>query len=206
MIQVNALGDACPIPVVKTKKAIEQLGGSGVVETLVDNEIAVQNLTKMANQKGYKVSSKKLADQQYQVVMEVGEGAAEQRTVPETEEPEACVPDARENTVVVISSATMGEGDPELGKILIKGFIYALTQLDTLPKTMLFYNGGAHLTCEDSASLEDLKSLEAQGVQILTCGTCLNHYGLTDKLQVGEVTNMYVIAETMAGASKIIKP
>ncbi len=206
MIQVNALGDACPIPVVKTKKAIEQLGGSGVVETLVDNEIAVQNLTKMANQKGYKVSSKKLADKQYQVTMEIGEDAADKQTAPESAEPETCIPDVRDNTVVVISSAVMGEGDPELGKILIKGFIYALTQLNTLPKTMLFYNGGAHLTCEDSASLEDLKSLEAQGVQILTCGTCLNHYGLTEKLQVGEVTNMYVIAETMAGASKIIKP
>lgn len=207
MIQVNALGDACPIPVVKTKKAIEQLGGSGVVETLVDNEIAVQNLTKMANQKGYKVSSKKLSEKQYQVVMEIGEGAADEQAAQTTEEvPVTCAPDARENTVVVISSATMGEGDSELGKILIKGFIYALTQLDTLPKTMLFYNGGAHLTCEKSASLEDLKSLEAQGVQILTCGTCLNHYGLTEKLQVGEVTNMYVIAETMAGASKIIKP
>ena len=209
MIQVNALGDACPIPVVKTKNAIKELGGGGVVETLVDNEIAVQNLTKMANQKGYKVSSKKLSDRQYQVVMEIGEDAAAAQvaqTAPETVEPEACVPDVRDNTVVVISSATMGEGDPELGKILIKGFLYALTQLDTLPKTMLFYNGGAHLTCEASASLEDLKSLEAQGVQILTCGTCLNHYGLTDKLQVGEVTNMYVIAETMAGAAKIVKP
>lgn len=210
MIQVNALGDACPIPVVKTKKAIEQLGGSGVVETLVDNEIAVQNLTKMANQKGYKVSSRKLAEKQYQVVMEIGEDVKEElkteTKAPETVESETCIPDARANTVVAISSATMGEGDPELGKILIKGFIYALTQLDTLPKTILFYNGGAYLTCEESASLEDLKSLEAQGVQILTCGTCLNHYGLTDKLQVGEVTNMYVIAETMAGASKIIKP
>ncbi len=207
MIQVNALGDACPIPVVKTKKAIEQLGGSGVVETLVDNEIAVQNLTKMANQKGYKVSSKKLSEKQYQVMMEIGEGAVDEQAAQTTEEvPVTCAPDARENTVVVISSATMGEGDSELGKILIKGFIYALTQLDTLPKTMLFYNGGAHLTCEESVSLEDLKSLEAQGVQILTCGTCLNHYGLTEKLQVGEVTNMYVIAETMAGATKIIKP
>lgn len=207
MIQVNALGDACPIPVVKTKKAIEQLQGSGVVETLVDNEIAVQNLTKMANQKGYKVSSRKLADRQYQVVMEIGE-AGDAEAAPETgvSEPEACMPDARDNTVVVISSATMGEGDPELGRLLMKGYIYALTQLDTLPKTLLFYNGGAALTCEGSASLEDLKSLEAQGVQILTCGTCLNHYGLTDSLKVGEVTNMYVIAETMAGASKLIKP
>ena len=206
MIQVNALGDACPIPVVKTKNAIKELGGSGVVETLVDNEIAVQNLTKMANQKGYRVSSKKLSDRQYQVTMEIGENAADKQTAPTEAESETCIPDARENTVVVIASATMGEGDPELGRLLMKGYIYALTQLDTLPKTLLFYNGGAALTCEGSASLEDLKSLEAQGVQILTCGTCLNHYGLTDSLKVGEVTNMYVIAETMAGAAKIIKP
>lgn len=206
MIQVNALGDACPIPVVKTKNAIKELGGSGVVETLVDNEIAVQNLTKMANQKGYRVSSKKLSDRQYQVTMEIGENAADKQTVPTKAESETCIPDARENTVVVIASATMGEGDPELGRLLMKGYIYALTQLDTLPKTLLFYNGGAALTCEGSASLEDLKSLEAQGVQILTCGTCLNHYGLTDSLKVGEVTNMYVIAETMAGAAKIVKP
>lgn len=206
MIQVNALGDACPIPVVKTKNAIKELGGSGVVETLVDNEIAVQNLTKMANQKGYRVSSKKLSDRQYQVTMEIGENAADKQTVPTKAESETCIPDARENTVVVIASATMGEGDPELGRLLMKGYIYALTQLDTLPKTLLFYNGGAALTCEGSASLEDLKSLEAQGVQILTCGTCLNHYGLTDSLKVGDVTNMYVIAETMAGAAKIVKP
>ena len=79
MIQVNALGDACPIPVVKTKNAMKELGGSGVVETLVDNEIAVQNLTKMANQKGYRVSSKKLSDRQYQVTMEIGENAADKQ-------------------------------------------------------------------------------------------------------------------------------
>jgi len=71
---------------------------------------------------------------------------------------------------------------------------------------MLFYNGGASLTCKGSGSLEDLKSLEAQGVEILTCGTCLDYYGLTSKLAVGEVTNMYTIVETLAGAGKVIKP
>ena len=118
----------------------------------------------------------------------------------------ACIPDARDNTVIVISSDRMGEGEEELGKVLIKGYIYALTQLETLPKTILFYNKGAYLTCEGSASLEDLKSLEAQGVEIFTCGTCLNYYGLSEKLQVGSVTNMYVIADTMAKAGKVVKP
>lgn len=88
----------------------------------------------------------------------------------------------------------------------MKGFIFALTQQDELPSTILFYNGGAKLTCEDAPTLEDLKSLEACGVEILTCGTCLNHYGLTEKLQVGSVTNMYAIAEKMTQASLIVKP
>ena len=100
----------------------------------------------------------------------------------------------------------MGSGNDELGKVLIKGFIFAVTQLDTLPKTMLFYNGGATLTAEGSDCLEDLKHLAEQGVEILTCGTCLNYYGLTEKLAVGSVTNMYTIVEKMAGASKIVQP
>jgi selenium metabolism protein YedF len=204
MIHVNAMGDACPIPVVKTKNAIKEMQGAGEVEILVDNEIAVQNLTKMANQKGYGVRSEKLEEQKYRVVMTVGEVEAASEETAKT--PEVCLPDARKHTVVVISADHMGEGDNELGGILIKGFIYALTQQDELPSTMLFYNGGAKLTCEASPTLEDLKSLEAQGVEILTCGTCLNHYGLTDKLQVGGVTNMYVIAEKMMTAGLIIKP
>ena len=88
----------------------------------------------------------------------------------------------------------------------MKGFLFAIGQLPELPKAILFYNGGAHLTCRGSDSLEDLKSLEAQGVEILTCGTCLNHYGLTEELAVGGVTNMYSIVEKLAGAGKVVKP
>ncbi|MGM9648718.1 MAG: sulfurtransferase-like selenium metabolism protein YedF [Butyricicoccaceae bacterium] len=202
---VNAMGDACPIPVVKTKNAIKEMGvQGGSVETLVDNEIAVQNLIKMANQKGYPVQSEKLEQNKYRVVMTIG---TEKATESEVKDETVCISDRRaDNTVVVISSPYMGEGDDALGAVLMKGFIYAISQQDTLPATMLFYNGGAKLTCEDAPTLEDLKALEAQGVEILTCGTCLNHYGLTDKLQVGTVTNMYVIAEKMTQASLIVKP
>ena len=200
---VNAIGDACPIPVVKTKNAIKELGeAGGVIETLVDNEIAVQNLTKMAKNSGYKVTSEKLGEASYRVEMTVGEGKKEtQETL------SVCVPDGRnKDTVVVIYSSCMGTGDDELGAALMKGFIYAISQQDELPGTILFYNGGAKLTCEDAPTLEDLKAMEAQGVEILTCGTCLNHYGLTDKVKAGGVTNMYVIAEKMSQAGKIIKP
>lgn len=202
MITVNAMGDNCPIPVIKTKKAMQALTGPETIEVLVDNEIAVQNVTKMASSSGGKVTSEKLGEKEYKVTIEM-EGAP---AAAAEEEGETCMPDRRNNTVVVVSSDRMGTGNDDLGKVLIKGFIFAVTQLGTLPKTMLFYNGGATLTCEGSDSLEDLKSLEAQGVQIMTCGTCLDYYGLKEKLAVGTVTNMYSIVETIAGASNIIRP
>lgn len=223
--EVNAIGDICPIPLVKAKEAIKELNGAGTVEVLVDNEIAVQNLTKMAQQKGYGCESQKIKEQEYKVMLTVGETQStsgengkenstgnsaedkdnENQNQNERESMIMCTP-AKKNTLVVISSNTMGEGNPELGKTLLKGFIYALVQQDELPDQMLFYNGGAYLTCEGSPSLEDLKSLEEQGVEIRTCGTCLNFYGLTEKLQVGEVTNMYDIVERMSKADRIIKP
>ena len=184
----------------KAKKAIAELNGAGEVEVLVDNEIAVQNLTKMAQQKGYRSAAEKLAEREYRVLFTVGEPAAEEEEAP------ACAPDARTDTVVVIASDKMGEGAEELGKTLLKAFIFSLTQQDKLPKTILLYNGGAHLTCEGSPMLDDLKALEDEGVEILTCGTCLNFYGLTEKLAVGGVTNMYVIAEKMLNAGNVVKP
>ena len=185
-IKVDALGDACPLPVVKAKKAISELQGAGQVEVLVDNEIAVQNLTKMAQQKGYQYSAEKLEERKYRVLFTLGEVVS----APAEDAP-VCTSDARTDTVVAISAAVMGDGSEELGK---------------LPKTILFYNGGAALTCEGSAMLEDLKALEAQGVEILTCGTCLNFYGLTEKLAVGSVTNMYTIAEKLTQAGNVVKP
>jgi selenium metabolism protein YedF len=87
----------------------------------------------------------------------------------------------------------------------MKSFLYSLTQLDALPQTVLFFNGGVRMTTEGSESIEDLKALEAQGVEILSCGTCLDFYGLKDKLRVGGITNMYVIAQTMAEAGNVVK-
>ena len=195
MVQVNALGDTCPLPVIKTMNALKELGGAGTVEVLVDNEIAVQNLMRLAENKGCTIETEKRSEKEYRVTLTTGE--AVERTGDE----------ANQKTVVVVISADhMGEGNDELGKILLKGFLFALTQQEKLPSTILFYNGGASLTCEGSASLEDLLSLSKLGVEILTCGTCLNYYALTDKLQVGAVTNMYVITEKQMQADLVIRP
>ena len=203
---VNAMGDACPIPVVKTKNAIKELSGAGMVETLVDNEIAVQNLTKFGNSKGFTVSSEKKTEKDFTVTFQIPENSTTSTPAAESAVP-ACTPDSKKHGLVAVLSAnTMGNGEEQLGKILMKSFIFALTKQDQLPEIILCYNSGASLTCEDSDSLEDLKSLEAEGVKILTCGTCLDFYGLKEKLAVGGVTNMYEIVEIMESAGTIVRP
>lgn len=199
-VKINAVGDQCPVPVVKATKALKEFREAGTLEVEVDNEIAIQNLTRLANSKNLKNSSEKLSDELYRITMQV-EGPVEM-----SDADISCAVDNRGDFVVAIDTDIMGRGADDLGKTLMKGFIFAVSQLETLPKTMLFYNGGAKLTTEGSVSVEDLKNMEAQGVEILTCGTCLNFYGLTDKLAVGGVTNMYTIVEKLAGAGKVIKP
>ena len=194
---------ACPLPVVNAKKAAEELKTGDVLTVLVDNEIAVQNLTRFAEHKGFGVRAEKKADQEYAVVMQVGGAAAETTR----EEEVACVMDSRRKGMLVILSANvMGTGDPKLGTSLMKAFVFALTKQDQLPDTILCYNTGAYLTCEGADTLEDLKLLESEGVTILTCGTCLDFYGLKETLAVGSVTNMYDIVERMEHAAQIIKP
>lgn len=206
-IKVDAMGDQCPIPVIKTKKALKEITETTLVEVHVDNEIAVQNLSKMAKQKNLEYKCEKLEEQHYIIKINAEEeGVSIQQKAPAENDKEICYPDRKSNTVVVLSSNQMGNGSEELGQILMKGFIFALTELDELPSTVLLYNSGVKLSTEGSNSIEDLKTLQAQGVEILSCGTCLNYYDLTEKLQVGDVINMYFILEKMAQADKIIRP
>ena len=202
-ITVDARGEQCPIPVVKATKAIAGMSAPGLVEVHADNETAVQNLLRMAAGRGFAAKSEKLDEAHFLVTIDVDRagGAAE---APEAAP--ACAGDLRGDAVVAVGTATMGSGSDELGATLMKGFLYALSQQDELPKTILFYNGGARLTTEGSASIEDLKTMEAQGVEILTCGTCLDYYGVKDKLLVGGVTNMYAIVEKLTKAAKVVKP
>lgn len=202
-ILVNAVGEQCPIPVVKATHALRAMTEPGTLEVRVDNEIAVQNLTRMAAGNHLPVQAEKIGEREFAVRMEVADPKGE---APMEDTAPTCIPDARGDLLVAVETETMGRGSDELGRTLMKGFLFAVGQLPQLPKTILFYNGGAHLTVEGSPVLEDLKKLEAQGVEILTCGTCLNFYGLTDRLTVGGVTNMYDIVERLASAGKVIKP
>ena len=205
MIKVNAIGDACPIPVVKTKNAIRELGGSGVVEVSVDNEIAVQNLLKMAKQKEYEAEFEKKSNTEYIVTINANGGEVSDAK-PVTKATVKSDEIKLKETIVVIDSDKMGDGDEEFSKTLLKGFIYALSSQDIPPAKILFYNTGVRLTIEGSASIEDLKVLEKAGAKIYSCGACLNNYGLTEKLSVGEVTNMYDIVSYLMEADLVIRP
>lgn len=205
MIKVNAIGDACPIPVVKTKNAIRELGGSGVVEVSVDNEIAVQNLLKMAKQKEYEAEFEKKSNTEYIVTINVNGGEVSDAK-PVAKATVKSDEIKLKETIVVIDSDKMGDGDEEFSKTLLKGFIYALSSQDIPPAKILFYNTGVRLTTEGSASIEDLKVLEKAGAKIYSCGACLNNYGLTEKLSVGEVTNMYDIVSYLMEADLVIRP
>ena len=202
-IVVNAAGKQCPIPVVEATRALRAMTEPGTLEVLVDNEIAVQNLIRMAAGHQLVAKAEKRGEALFAVTMEVTNPMGE---APAEEVEMACIPDLRGNLVVAVDTDVMGRGSEELGRTLMKGFLFAVSQLPELPATILLYNGGAKLSVEGSDSLEDLKNMEAQGVEILTCGTCLNFYGLTEKLSVGSVTNMYTIVEKLAGAGKVMKP
>ena len=201
-IVVNAMGDQCPIPVVKTMKAIEAMTEPGTVEVHVDYEVPVQNLSRFAAGRSLPVASEKLDDKHYVVKITVSDvqAASAKKEVP------GCIPDLRGNTVIAIASECMGNGDDRLGATLMKGFLYAVSQQEELPSAILFYNSGAKLTAEGAVTVEDLKNLEAQGVEILTCGTCANFFGLEGKQAVGTITNMYVIVEKLTSADKVIRP
>lgn len=218
---VDARGKACPQPVIDTKNALKAHGAP--VITLVDNEIARQNVEKMAAQMGLSAVSDPMEEGAFRIVIQPvsadvlgsvlgggAEPAASGNLRPEAQPCLTCMPmdfaPVGGPTVVALSSNCMGSGDDTLGAALMKGFVYALTQLDTAPDTVLLYNGGAKLSVEGAETVNDLRLLAENGTEVLTCGTCLNHYGLTDRLAVGEVTNMYVIAEKLSGAGKVIRP
>lgn len=195
---LDARGKACPQPVVLALRALETRGGD-ILDVLVDNDAAVQNLQRMAAQKGCPAAVLPGEDMW---TVRIGLPDSSVDEIPAAAPCPTCAP---ENAVVAIGSDTMGRGSDELGKLLMKSYLYALAQLENPPRTLLFFNGGAKLTTEGSESLDDLRALEEQGAEILTCGTCLDYYGIKDKLAIGSVTNMYRIAELLRTADRLVQ-
>ena len=201
---LDCMGMSCPLPVINAKKAIESFAEDGTLHVKVDNDTAVQNLTRLGEHNGFRVLSVQNGEKEYTVTIEVKAAAGKSAQVPA--EAVSCAIPAKGGKVVILSANTMGSGDEALGKKLMKAFIFALTSQDDVPEKVICYNSGAFLTTEDPDTIKDLKSLEEAGATIMTCGTCLDFYGLKDKLQVGIVSNMYDIVEAQMKASMVIRP
>lgn len=196
-IKIDARGLACPKPVINTKKELDNIE-EGIVVTTVDNETAKENVLKLA--KSLNCEANIVDEKENFISIEIIKGQ-NILDIQDNVDKEEC---KLEDTCVFISSDKMGLGNDELGKVLIKGFIYTLTESKPYPKYVLLVNGGVKLSAENEETIENLKILENEGVEVLSCGTCLDYYNLKDKLQVGSVTNMYTIVETLKNASNTI--
>lgn len=192
---VDARGLPCPQPVIMTRKALQE---SSVVTTIVDNETAQRNVTRMAEKAGCTVQTEKRDDGIYLHI--IREGAPLEEAAPQPVSAPTGGP-----LVLVIPSEFMGRGEhPELGQILIRGFLHTLGEVEPLPDMIIFLNSGVKLVVEGSLAMEDLQALCERGVEILACGTCLGYYELKDKVAVGVVSNMYTIAEAILRAGKVV--
>ena len=203
MTTIDAMGKPCPIPVIETKKILAKPDEDSVL-VKVDNIVAVQNLEKMAKGYAYGFSYVERGKGSFDVLI-----SKNGKSPPGAEAIDDVAVTVQDGglpgkLVVAIGRDTMGDGAEELGKILIKGFIYSLTELSTPPDSLLFFNSGAYLTSDGSSTVDDLKRLEAKGTEIFSCGTCINFYGLQDRLAVGTIADMYKITQKLASAGNII--
>ncbi len=185
---VDARGLSCPHPVIMTKRALSE---EDEVTVIVDDPVSRENVKRMGESLGCKVRVEERDDGIYLHIKKeraAGEGKASESKRP----------------VLVVSSLSMGRGNSELGSLLIRAFFGALLDVSHLPEAIIFFNEGVKLTVEGSSVLDELTELEKKGVKILVCGTCLDFFAIKDKVRVGEVSNMFTIAETMLSAGSLV--
>jgi selenium metabolism protein YedF len=201
---IDAKGLACPEPVIRTKKALDVCDD---VTVLVDNETALENVKRLASSSGCAVDVKEESGGIFRLHLNKQQGTGRVGEAPsECQHPAEAVAQSAGPSVFVIASDAMGSGSDELGAILMKAFIHTAVDLDHRPDVIIFYNTGVKLTASDSDVIDDLKALEAKGVKLLICGTCVNFFDLKGRIGAGTVSNMYDIAGTLSTAGRIVKP
>jgi selenium metabolism protein YedF len=195
---VDCRGLTCPQPVINTKNALQ--GATTPILVIVDDEASCINVRRFAESQGARVDVEQQAAE-FHLTIEPGQRAPAAEALPAV-----CSTTAARNMVVYISSRGMGRGDDELGAVLMEAFLDTLSQFKGDLSHAIFINAGVKLAVQGSPVLQQLRQLEDLGVQLLVCGTCLNHFGIKEKLAVGSVSNMYAIIETLSKAGRIIRP
>ena len=196
MKTIDCRGLSCPQPVIETKKTLEVMK-EGIIEVIVDNAAAKENVSRFAESQGCKVEK---AEKNGNFHLTITRGNVRKESVPVSGS------ELKTGTVMLIAADQIGQGSEELGKTLMKTFINTLIETTPKPGTIIFMNSGVKLIIEGSPVLESLDKLAREGVNLLVCGTCLNYFEVKDKLKAGKVSNMYEITEQMMKAEKVIAP
>ncbi|MFI3322624.1 MAG: sulfurtransferase-like selenium metabolism protein YedF [Rikenellaceae bacterium] len=196
MITVDARGMACPQPLIETKKAIDSLTEVTEIEVLLDNETSQNNVVDFLSQLGISAQS------------EVGIVRFTTGKINGDSGVISCptgVSGVADYTVVV-NRLTMGSGSDELGVMLMKAYFSTIAQSDSLPSTIIFYNEGVRYAAKDSAIISTLKEIENKGVMLIICGTCVDYFGIKESIEIGVISNMYKISQTLQNTAKIVYP
>lgn len=187
---IDCKGLKCPQPVINTKKYFDSIK-EGEALIIVDNEVAKNNICKFAQSNGYKY---KAVDSEGLFNINI------------TKEDCHCeIMKFDKKLVIVVGTDKLGEGEEVLGANLMKSYMYALSESDDIPSDIIFLNSGVKLTTKGSSVIDSLEELKNKGVNITSCGTCLDFYNLKDDLLIGDISNMYTIVETMNKSDNTIK-
>lgn len=200
MITVDARGKLCPQPVLMTKKEVD--AGEKEITVIVDNETARENVLKFGSKLQFNTAFEEKGDGTYIYLSK--EEASDCEAATEKAAADSLNKIKQYKKGYVIGTDKMGKGSEDLGKILMKSFLYTLSETKPYPSFLIFLNSGVKLTTTGSESLDDLKKMEDAGVKIVSCGTCLDFFEIKSKLEVGKVSNMYDIVETIAESDNAV--
>ena len=197
---LDCQGLSCPQPVIQTKEKLDALQAGEKVEVIVDNEGSCSNVQRFAESQGHAVDFKRNGAN-YHINITKGAGPADQP------EPEiVCDTTQNKKIVIHVASEFMGRGDDVLGTILMKAYFELLSHFAKDITHITLVNSGVRLATEGSPVLDHIKEMEHMGIAILSCGTCLDHYGIKEKLAAGEVSNMFTILDAQSSAGAVLSP
>ncbi len=200
---IDCKGLICPMPLIETKKAIKESGLGEELQVIVDNETSFNNVSHFLKDNGYVFNHTK-DDKVYSIVFNTNK--LEVKKVEKQPSAQTISNTSKGDYIIVLTSNSMGSGDDDLGKLLVKGFLNTIDQLDSLPQEIICYNSGVILAEKGTDTAQTLKKIENLGVKLTLCGTCVDFFDLKEKLEVGTISNMLYIAGRLASGAHIVKP
>ncbi len=193
---LNCRGLSCPLPVTETRDYLENHAQLNCFQVLVDNPASAENVKRFLENRGFGVNVE-TAGPDFRINAERAGGASCETVVQELIQ-------GVQKTIILVSKDKLGAGDDYLGGQLMLNFLKTLKEMGSQLWRLVFLNSGVKLTIEGAESLPLIQDLAGQGVSVLVCGTCLNHFGLLEQKKVGETTNMLDIVTSLQVADKVI--